>query len=324
MTVTDEQWMARAVALGEAARGTTAPNPNVGCVIERAGTLIAEGATESGGRPHAEAVALAAAGEQARGATLYVTLEPCAHESARGPACALSIVDAGVARVVAALGDPDPRTNGAGFDLLRSAGIVVEVGTGAEAAGRSLAGFLTRQRLGRPYVTLKLAMSLDGRIATATGESRWITGEEARADGHHERARCDMILVGRGTYEADNPRLDVRIPGLEHRSPRRALLTRRDAPPDWERLDSPEAIHQLEGVNDLLVEGGAVTAAAFLAADLVDRLLIYRAPILIGDGLPAIGPIGLERLADAHGRWQPLSFDTLGSDRREVYERRRD
>jgi len=322
--MTDEQWMARAIALGEEARGTTTPNPNVGCVIVRGGALIAEGATEAGGRPHAEAIALAAAGEQARGATHYVTLEPCAHESPRGPACAVSIVDAELARVVAALGDPDPRTDGAGFDLLRSAGIAVDVGTGAGAAARSLAGFLTRQRLGRPYVTLKFAMSLDGQIATATGESRWITGEEARTDTHRERARCDMILVGRGTFEADNPSLDVRITGLEHRSPRRALLTRRDAPAGWEHLDSPEGIHQLEGVNDLLVEGGAATAAAFLAADLVDRLIIYRAQILIGDGLPAVGPIGLEQLADAHGRWQPVAFDTLGSDRREVYERRRD
>src|SRR5690349_12480154 len=135
--MTDEQWMARAIALGDEARGTTAPNPNVGCLIVRDGVLIAEAATEAGGRPHAEAVALAAAGEQARGATLYVTLEPCAHESTRGPACAVSIVDAGLARVVAALGDPDPRTNGAGFDFLRSAEIAVDVGPGADVAARS-------------------------------------------------------------------------------------------------------------------------------------------------------------------------------------------
>lgn len=321
--MTDADWMARAVALGEEARGTTAPNPNVGCVIVRDEAFVGEGATRPGGRPHAEAVALASAGERARGATLYVTLEPCAHASDRGPACAASIVDAGVARVVAALGDPDPRTDGRGFALLRAAGISVEIGTGAQAAVRSLAGFLTRQRLSRPYVTLKLAMSLDGKIATATGESRWITGEEARTDVHRERARCDMILVGRGTYAADTPSLDVRIPGLEHRSPRRALLSRTDAPEGWERIDSPQAIHELREVNDLLVEGGAATAAAFLAADLVDRLIIYRAPIVIGDGLPAIGSIGLAGLADAHGRWEPVAFDTLGSDRREVYERRR-
>jgi len=321
--MTDAHWMARAIALGEEARGTTAPNPNVGCVIVRDGTLIAEGATQRGGRPHAEAVALAAAGERARDATLYVTLEPCAHDSQRGPACARSIVEAGLMRIVAAIGDPDPRTNGSGLDLLRGAGIYVEVGSGAEAARRSLAGYLTRQRLGRPHVTLKLAMSLDGKIATAAGESQWITGEQARTDVHRERARCDMILVGRGTFKADRPTLDVRIPGLEDRSPRRALLSRRKAPEGWEWVSSPEAIHELEGVNDLLIEGGAETAAAFLAADLVDRLIIYRAPILIGDGLDAIGAIGLSRLSGAHGRWQPIAFDTLGSDRREVYERRR-
>lgn len=322
--MSDESWMERAVALGEEARGTTAPNPNVGCVIVRDGKAVAEGATQPGGRPHAEAVALGAAGADARGATLYVTLEPCAHGSGRGPACAASVIAAGIARVVAALQDPDPRTDGKGFDLLRSAGVAVEVGTGADAARRSLAGFLTRTRLGRPHVTLKLAMSLDGRIATAAGESRWITREEARADVHRERARADMILVGRGTYEADKPSLDVRIPGLEHRSPRRALLSSGGSPEGWTTIASPAAIAELHDVNDLLVEGGAGAAAAFLAADLVDRLIIYRAPILIGDGLPSVGAIGLDSLAEAHGRWRPLECDTLGSDRREVYERRRD
>jgi diaminohydroxyphosphoribosylaminopyrimidine deaminase/5-amino-6-(5-phosphoribosylamino)uracil reductase len=246
--MTDAEWMTRAVALGDEARGTTAPNPNVGCVIVRDGTLIAEGATQPGGRPHAEAVALAAAGEKARGATLYVTLEPCAHESRRGPACAVSIIDAGLARVVAALPDPDPRTDGSGFELLRSADIEVEVGPGATEASRSLAGFLTRQRLGRPFVTLKLALSLDGKIASAGGESRWITGEAARTDVHRERAHCDMILVGRGTFEADQPRLDVRIAGLEQRSPRRALLSSAGAAKGCVRFGSREASEQLEEV----------------------------------------------------------------------------
>jgi diaminohydroxyphosphoribosylaminopyrimidine deaminase/5-amino-6-(5-phosphoribosylamino)uracil reductase len=226
--------------------------------------------------------------------------------------------------VVAALQDPDPRTDGQGFAMLRGAGIDVEVGVGAVDAARSLAGFLSRTRRGRPYVTLKLAMSLDGRIAPAAGESKWITGAEAREDAHRERAKADMILVGRGTYEADNPRLDVRIAGLEHRSPRRALLTKGSAIEGWTAIDSPEAIASLHDVNDLLIEGGAGAAAAFLAADLVDRLIVYRAPVMIGDGLGAVGAIGLDGLADAHGRWQPLSFDTLGSDRREVYERARD
>jgi len=189
---------------------------------------------------------------------------------------------------------------------------------------RSMAGFLTRQRLGRPYVTLKLAMSLDGKIALPSGESRWITGEDARAHVHLERARADMILVGRGTYEADKPGLDVRLPGIEEWSPRRALLTRGAAVEGWTRLGSPEEVHGLTEVNDLLVEGGSATASAFLQADLVDRLLIYRAPILIGEGKSSIGYIGLTALADAHRRWTLVDERRLGIDRLEVYERDRD
>jgi diaminohydroxyphosphoribosylaminopyrimidine deaminase/5-amino-6-(5-phosphoribosylamino)uracil reductase len=173
-------------------------------------------------------------------------------------------------------------------------------------------------------VTLKLALSIDGKIALPSGESRWITGEEARADAHLERARSDMILVGRGTFEADRPRLDVRLAGLEHLSPRRAVLTRGEAAEGWTRLGSPEAIFDLEGVNDLLIEGGAETASAFLRADLVDRLLVYRAPVLIGEGKPAIGDIGLTALADAHGRWRMAETRPLGIDRLDVYERVRE
>ncbi len=180
-----------------------------------------------------------------------------------------------------------------------------------------MAGFLTRVRLGRPCVTLKLAMSLDGKIALPSGESRWITGEDARAHVHLERARSDMILVGRGTYERDRPRLDVRLPGLEERSPRRALLTRGEAVEGWTRLGAPEAVYALEDVNDLLVEGGSATASAFLAADLVDRMLIYRAPILIGDGKSSVGYIGLTDLADAHQRWALADSRMLGVDRLE-------
>jgi diaminohydroxyphosphoribosylaminopyrimidine deaminase/5-amino-6-(5-phosphoribosylamino)uracil reductase len=315
--------MDEAIALGERGRGRSAPNPNVGCVIVKDGAALGRGWTQAGGRPHAEAMALGEAGEAARGATVYVTLEPCAHESARGPACADLLAAARPARVVAALGDPDPRTDGDGFARLKAAGIAVDVGLGAEAAARSMAGFLTRIRLGRPFVTLKLALSIDGMIATATGESKWITGEEARADAHRERARSDMILVGRGTYEGDSPRLDVRLPGLEDCSPRRALLTTGKGIEGWTRLGSPEEICKLGDVNDLLVEGGAATASAFLSADLVDRLLIYRAPILIGGGKPALGPIGLEALADAHGRWRLTETRQLGRDTRQVYERTR-
>ena len=320
--MTDAEAMAEALALGDRARGTTAPNPNVGCVIVAPdGAIVGRGATQPGGRPHAEAVALAEAGEQARGSTVYVTLEPCAHQSERGPACADLLVEAAPARVVVALGDPDPRTDGRGAGRLRQAGISVALGLEAGPAARSMEGFLTRLRLGRPFTTLKLAMSIDGRIALPSGESKWITGEDARAHVHLERARADMILVGRGTYLADSPRLDVRLPGLEDRSPRRALLTRGDAVEGWARLGSPEDVFGLHDVNDLLVEGGSATATAFLAADLVDRLLIYRAPILIGEGRSSVGYIGLESIADAHGRWRLADTRPLGMDRLEVYER---
>ena len=316
--------MARAVALGEAARGRTAPNPNVGCVIVSGGEIVGSGATQPGGRPHAEAVALAEAGDKAIGAILYTTLEPCAHASERGPTCANLIADAGIARAVVALEDPDPRTNGDGVRHLRNAGIAVDVGEGAEAARRSMAGYLTRLALGRPRVTLKLALSIDGKIALPSGESKWISGEDARAHVHLERARSDMILVGRGTYNADSPRLDVRLPGLELWSPRRALLTRGSAVAGWEILSSPQDVFRLHDVNDLLVEGGSATATAFLAADLVDRILIYRAPILVGEGKNSVGYIGLDAVADAHGRWRASDGAHLGIDRLEVYERVRD
>ena len=315
--------MAAAIALGGRGRGLTAPNPNVGCVIVRHAAVVGEGWTQPGGRPHAEAMALAAAGAAAEGADVYVTLEPCAHVSARGPACVTLLAGARPARVVIGVGDPDPRTSGLGIERLEAAGIEVLTGILKAEAEHSMAGFFTRLRLGRPYVTLKLAMSIDGRIALASGESQWITGEEARADGHCERARADMILVGRGTYETDRPRLDVRLPGLEHASPRKALLTTGGPVAGFTRLSSPQAIRTLTDVNDLLVEGGAETAAAFLAADLVDRLLIYRAPILIGEGKPGVAGIGLDSLADAHGRWALTGMRQLGSDTLQVYERTR-
>ncbi|WP_281063750.1 bifunctional diaminohydroxyphosphoribosylaminopyrimidine deaminase/5-amino-6-(5-phosphoribosylamino)uracil reductase RibD [Sphingomonas sp. LaA6.9] len=320
----DARWMAAALALSERTRGATAPNPNVGCVIVRDGIVVGRGWTQPGGRPHAEAMSLEQAGDTARGATAYVTLEPCAHQSQRGPACADLLVAAGVARVVIALGDPDPRTDGRGIERLRDAGIAISEGISGDAVRRAMAGFLTRRAHGRPHVTLKLAMSLDGCIALVSGASRWITGDAARAHTHLERSRHEMILVGRGTYDADAPRLDVRLPGLEPRSPRRALLTRGDPPSGWESVRDPRAIGALEDVDHLLVEGGAATAASFLAADLVDRLLLYRAPILIGHGKAALGDIGLERLDDAHGRWRLSDTRPLGSDRLEVYERMRE
>ena len=316
--------MAEAVRLGEAARGRTAPNPNVGCVIVAEGEVVGHGATQAGGRPHAEAVALAEAGQKARGATIYVSLEPCAHQSPRGAACADSIAESGPERVVIALEDPDPRTAGQGIERLKAAGIDVDVGCGAETASESLSGYLTRLKLGRPRVTLKLALSIDGKIALPSGESKWITGEDARAHVHLARAHSDMILVGRGTYLADTPSLDVRLPGLEDWAPRRALLTRGEAVEGWETLHSPQDVHRLHDVNDLLVEGGSATATAFLAEDLVDRMLIYRAPIIVGEGKSSVGYIGLDAIADAHGRWRTADATALGVDRLEVYERVRE
>lgn len=314
--------MGQAIALGESARGQSAPNPNVGClIVSESGRIVGRGATARGGRPHAEATALEQAGRRARGSTVYVTLEPCAHQSPRGPACTDLLLGAAPRRVVIALKDPDPRTSGKGIRRLRRAGIDVTLGVARESARSSLVGWLTRLRLGRPRVTLKLALSIDGKIALPSGESKWITGEDARRHVHLERARSDMILVGRGTYLADEPRLDVRLPGLEQASPRRALLTRGDPVHGWEILRNPREIFRLHDVNDLLVEGGSATATAFLAQDLVDRILIYRAPIIVGEGKSSFGYVGLDAIADAHGRWQLVDERRLGVDRLEVYER---
>lgn len=315
--------MAVAIALGSRGRGRTAPNPNVGSVLVRQGRIVGRGWCQPGGRPHAEAMALAEAGEKSRGATCYSTLEPCAHDSARGPACADLLIAGGVARVVGGMVDPDPRTAGQGYARLRDGGIEIVDGVSAAGCARSIEGFLARSNFARPHVTLKLAVSLDGRIARADGTSRWITGAMARAHAHLERARAELIVVGRGTVKADTPGLDVRLEGLEDRSPRRAMLTRGDVRSGWERLAAPSDIARLDAVDHVLVEGGAGAAASFLAQDLVDRLLLYRAPILIGDGKAAIGDIGLADLADAHDRWHPLDTRMLGSDRLDVYERRR-
>jgi diaminohydroxyphosphoribosylaminopyrimidine deaminase/5-amino-6-(5-phosphoribosylamino)uracil reductase len=333
--------MGAALALGQRGRGRTAPNPNVGCVIVKDGRVVGRGWTQPGGRPHAEAMALAEAGAESRGATLYVTLEPCGHRSQRGPACADLIAEAGLARVVCAVEDPDARTAGRGFERLRRAGIAVASGMRTAEALRSFAGFIARQRHGRPHVTLKLATSLDGRIALPDGSSRWITGEAARAHAHLERSRHEAILVGRGTWEADAPKLDVRLEGLEDRAPMRAVLTSSLVPSEgctsdfvrsprdyaraereWVRISDTEHVAALPA-DYLLVEGGAETAATFLRADLIDRLLLYRAPILIGAGRAAIADIGLAGLSVAHGRWQLLDARQLGSDRLEVYERNR-
>ena len=317
----DADYMAMAIALSQRGRGRTAGNPNVGCVIVRDGKVVGRGWTQPGGRPHAEAMALGQAGKLAKDADIYVTMEPCAHRSERGPACSDLVVAASPARVIVATLDPDERTHRKGIDMLGQAEISVSVGLMESQARQAMAGFFARLENNRPHVTLKLATSLDGCIAMADGSSKWITGERARAHAHMERARTDAILVGSGTVKADNPGLDVRLQGLEDRSPQPVLLGKADTPEHWKRLSEPAEISALENTNWLMVEGGATTAASFLKDDLVDRLILYRAPIVIGGGLPSIHDIGLEDFADAHDLWELEDRRALGNDVVEIYIR---
>lgn len=224
MSNTDTRFMALALSLGRRGQGLCWPNPAVGCVVVQGDRIVGRGWTQPGGRPHAETVALAQAGAQAKGATAYVTLEPCSHQG-ETPPCAQALIDAGVARVVAAIEDSDPRVSGQGFEHLRRAGIVVKTGVLAEQAARDHAGFFLKTEQGRPLVTLKLASSFDGRIATATGHSKWITGPEARRAVHAMRARHDAVMVGAGTARADDPSLTVRDLGVDQQ-PVRVVISR--------------------------------------------------------------------------------------------------
>ncbi len=315
-----EDYMAMAIALSYRARGNTGPNPNVGCVIVNEGEIVGRGWTQISGRPHAEAMALEMATDKAKGADIYTTLEPCAHESSRGPTCTTSIINAKAKRLICAIQDPDPRTNGQGFAKIRAAGIDVIEGIESPKARIAMAPFLMRSEHGRPFVTLKLAISLDGSIALHDGSSQWITGAIARNHGHLERAHHDAILVGSGTVKADNPSLNVRLKGLEERSPVRYQLGTSPAPSGWESLTNINSLKEIPH-NSILVEGGAQTAAAFMKADLVDRILLYRAPIILG-GRPCLNDYGLEHLNDAHDIWQLQKTLMLGKDRLEIYERR--
>ena len=315
--------MAAAARLAARARPQSAPNPGVGAILVRDGVVIARGWTQAGGRPHAEAMALSGLGEDgAKGAALYVTLEPCAHDSARGPACTDLVIAARPQRVIIGQLDPDPRTAGLGLKRIERAGIAASL-IEDDASAASLAGYFARAHLSRPHVTLKLAMSLDGAIALGDGTSQWITGEIARAHVHAMRARQDAILVGGGTWRADKPRLDVRLPGLEGRSPQRVLLTRGVAPDGVRVINHPAQIETIEGAQYLYIEGGAATAASFLAADLVDEIHLYRAPIIIGAGRASVGDIGLAQLSSAHGRWKLAERRQLGSDEFTAYLRTR-
>jgi diaminohydroxyphosphoribosylaminopyrimidine deaminase / 5-amino-6-(5-phosphoribosylamino)uracil reductase len=282
----DEQLMARALELGSSVRRSTSPNPWVGCLIVSERGEAFEGATSPPGGPHAERQALERAGAAARGATAYVTLEPCSHFG-RTPPCADALIEAGVRRVVVALEDPDPLVAGQGLERLRGAGVEVLLGVGEAAASRSLAAYLHHRRTGRPFVVLKLAATLDGRIAAPDATSAWITGEAARRDAHELRAESDAILVGAGTVRADDPSLTVRL--TSGRDPLRVVLGR--IPAGAKVLPAIEESGELSGVLDrlgargclqLMVEGGAGVAHDFHAAGLVDRYVIYLAPALFG------------------------------------------
>ena len=322
MTTDDPRWMDYALRLGRRALGTTAENPNVGCVIVKNGQVQGVGWTQPGGRPHAETEALAMAGEGARGATAFVTLEPCAHHGRTGP-CAEALVRAGVVRLVTALEDPDPRVSGAGHAILRAAGGTVETGMGAAEARRDLAGFLTRIIWKRPYVILKLAVSADGKIAARTGEKTAITGPEANARVHLLRAQCDAVLVGMGTVPIDDPLLTCRLPGLEARSPQPFVFGHGGLSPSL-KLSTRGAIvvHDLSGmdhVNRLLVEGGARVARHFLDQGIVDEFQIFRSPVKLGpQGVDAFFGMSLEQAV------QPFVMreeERLGLDTLTVYSR---
>jgi diaminohydroxyphosphoribosylaminopyrimidine deaminase / 5-amino-6-(5-phosphoribosylamino)uracil reductase len=271
--------MVRAAQLGRAARRAASPNPGVGAVIAAADGRVFEGATEPPGSRHAEIVALDAAGDAARGATVWVTLEPCAHTGRTGP-CADALIAAGVARVVVALEDPDPNVAGQGVARMRDAGITVDVGVGADEVAHDLRAYLTHRRLGRPFVTLKLAMTRDARTVPESGQ--WITGAEARADGHRLRAEVDAILVGANTVRVDNPRLTTRdAPGPD---PVRVVLGRAledaNVHPCIEIAgELPEVLRDLadRGITWLLVEGGEHTAREFHDAGVVDEYVFYVA-----------------------------------------------
>jgi diaminohydroxyphosphoribosylaminopyrimidine deaminase/5-amino-6-(5-phosphoribosylamino)uracil reductase len=283
-----EVFFDRALELAERGRGTTRPNPVVGAVLVRDGEVVGEGWHERRGKPHAEVKSLAAAGERARGATLYVTLEPCSHQGLTPP-CADAVVEAGVAQVVAGQVDPNPKVAGSGVERLRAAGIEVEV-LDDPRARRQLEAYRTWCLHGRPFVTYKVAVTLDGRV-TVPG-SRWVSGEASRRLVHELRARSDAVAVGMGTFRADNPRLDARDVGAATQ-PRRLVFGSGPLPDGsgLELVAGPleDELRRLaaEGVQSLLLEGGPTLAASFFRADLVDKLLVFVAPRLSGAG-PAL------------------------------------
>ena len=307
--MSDRGRMERALALAERGRGTTHPNPVVGAVVVRDGEVVGEGWHERAGGPHAEVVALEAAGGAARGATLYVALEPCSHHG-RTPPCVDAIVTAGVARVVYGVADPNPEVSGEGVARLRDAGVDVEAADPdlAERARRQNEAWRVWIAKGRPFVTYKAATTLDGRLAAASGDARWISGEESRRRVHELRAASDAVAVGMGTVRAENPALTARDVGAT-RQPRR-LAFGSGALPDGSELELvegplPAALARLgsEGVQSLLLEGGPTLAGAFLRDGLIDKVVLFLAPKVIGgdDAPPLFAGPGAQTLAEAVG-----------------------
>lgn len=317
---TDAEWMEAAARLSLRARPMCNPNPNVGCLIVKRDVVLARGWTQATGRPHAEAHALChLEKDEVTGSTVYVTLEPCAHHSDRGPCCADILAQAKPARVVIGVNDPDVRTAGAGQEILKAAGIEVDV-LDHPAACESLSGFFVRQKYHRPYITIKLAMSEDGFISQQNAADKWITQKLARNHVHTQRAKQDGILVGRSTWDEDKPSLDVRLPGLEGRSPKRYLLTKHKAPENITSIASLDEVYGMDTVQYLYIEGGASTAQSFYEEGLVDQIDIYTAPYQIGNGIRAPDPFHPKNL-ESSPEWELTERRQLGSDCLTVYRR---
>ena len=319
--------MRAALEQAQRVKGSTYPNPPVGAVIlNAAGQIVGAGGTEPAGGAHAELVALRAAGERAAGGTAVVTLEPCSHHG-RTPPCVDALLAAGVVAVVYAVDDPNPAAAG-GAQRLREAGVAVtgDVGAGAVAGG-PLREWLHRQRTGRPHVTWKFATSIDGRSAAADGSSQWITGAQARADLHRRRAAADAVVVGTGTVFADDPSLTARLPdgSLAANQPLRVVVGRREVPPDsavcnddaptlmLHTRDPQEVVRALSDRTDVMLEGGPTLAGAFLRAGVVDRILAYVAPILLGGPVTAVDDVGVTTIGGAL-RWRYDGVERIGTD----------
>jgi diaminohydroxyphosphoribosylaminopyrimidine deaminase/5-amino-6-(5-phosphoribosylamino)uracil reductase len=356
----DRRFMALALTLGRRGLGRTWPNPAVGAVIVKNGEIIGRGWTQPGGRPHAEIEALRRAGAMARGATLYVTLEPCSHHG-KSPPCADAVIAAGIVRVVSAMEDPNPEVGGRGHARLRSAGVAVDVGIEADTARGDHAGHIRRMRDGRPHVLLKLAVSADGKVAGAEGRRVAITGNAVRDRVHLMRARSDAIMVGIGTALADDPVLTCRLPGMAEMSPVRVVLDTRlrlpinsrlvqtvrqtplwifaNAQPESEaalrahgaeviEVDDKDGLKTVlqalgsRGITRLMVEGGPTVASALIEADLVDEAVFFHSPTVIGEaGVPALAARA-DQLLKQHLKC--VSSEPVGPDRQDSYERRSD